>query len=109
MPKFLYIGTYTDEGLAGLQSDGATGRRAAVEALVADAGGRLEALYWAFGEDDVYCLVDLPDTVAAGAVTLAVGMSGGLRLRTVVLETAEEVDAALRGAAGLHYRPPGGR
>jgi uncharacterized protein with GYD domain len=109
MPKFLFIGTYTDEGLAGLQSDGAASRRAAVEDLVADAGGRLEALYWAFGEDDVYCLADLPDTVAAGAVTLAVGMSGGLRLRTVVLETAEDVDASLRGAAGITYRPPGGR
>jgi uncharacterized protein with GYD domain len=109
MPKFLFIGTYTDEGLAGLQGDGAVSRRAAVEELVAEAGGTVEALYWAFGVDDVYCLVDLPGTVAAGAVTLAIGMSGGLRLRTIVLETADDVDAALRGAAALRYRPPGGR
>lgn len=105
--KFLFCGTYTDVGLAGLQHEGAVSRRAAVEDLIASAGGTLEALYWAFGDNDVYCVADLPDTVAAGAVTLAVGMSGGVRLRTVVLETADEVDAALRGAGTLRYRPPG--
>jgi uncharacterized protein with GYD domain len=108
MPKFLFCGTYTDEGLAGLQHEGAAARRTAVEKLIESAGGTLEALYWAFGDDDVYCLADLPDTVAAGAVTLAVGMSGALKVRTIVLETAEDVDASLRGAKALAYRPPGG-
>jgi uncharacterized protein with GYD domain len=108
MPKFLFCGTYTDRGLAGLQHEGAAAHRTAVEELIASAGGTLEALYWAFGEDDVYCLADLPDTVAAGAVTLAVGMTGALRVRTVVLETAEDVDAALRDAKSLTFRPPGG-
>lgn len=107
MTRFLFCGTYTDVGLTGLQHEGAVSRRAAIEDLITSAGGTLEALYWAFGDDDVYCLADLPDTVAAGAVTLAVGMSGELRLRTVLLETADEVDAALRGAATLRYRPPG--
>ena len=105
--KFLFCGRYTDEGLAGLQHEGAAARRTAVEELIASAGGKLEALYWAFGEEDVYCVADLPDTVAAGAVTLAVGMSGALKVRTIVLETAEDVDAALRGAKALTYRPPG--
>lgn len=107
MPKFLFCGTYTEEGLAGLKHEGAAARREAVQELITSAGGTLEALYWAFGEDDVYCLADLPSTVAAGAVTLAVGMSRALRVRTVVLETAEDVDAALRGAEALTYRPPG--
>jgi uncharacterized protein with GYD domain len=107
MPKFLFVGRYTREGLAGLRREGAVARRAAVEELISSAGGTLEALYWAFGDDDVYCLADLPDTVAAGAVTLAVGLSGALTLRTIILETAEDVDAAFGGAASLTYRPPG--
>ena len=108
MAKFLFCGTYTDEGLAGLQHEGAAAGLSALEELIASAGGKLEALYWAFGDDDVYCLAELPDTVAAGAVTLAIGMTGALKLRTVILETAEDVDAALRGARTLTYRPPGG-
>jgi uncharacterized protein with GYD domain len=108
VPKFLFCGTYTEEGLAGLQYEGAAARRRAVQDLITSAGGTLEALYWAFGEDDIYCLADLPSTVAAGAVTLAVGMSGALKVRTVVLETAEDVDASLKGAKSLVYRPPGG-
>jgi uncharacterized protein with GYD domain len=107
VPKFLFCGTYTDEGLAGLQHAGAVAARSAVADLIASAGGALEALYWAFGDDDLFCLADLPDTVAAGAVTLAVGMSGGLRLRTILLETAEDVDASLRGAETLTYGLPG--
>lgn len=107
MPKFLFCGTYTEEGLAGLRHDGASNGRSAIEQLIAGAGGTLEALYWAFGDDDIFCLAELPDTVAAGAVTLAVGMSGGLRLRTILLETAEDVDASLRGAGALGFRSTG--
>ncbi len=70
------------------------------------AGGSVEALYWAFGDEDLYLVADLPDAAAAGGVTLAIGREGHLRLTTVFLETAEEVDAALRIARTL---PSGGR
>jgi len=72
-----------------------------VEAL----GGKVEAFYYAFGEDDVYVIVDLPDTAAGLALTLAVNASGAVRLTTVPLISAEEIDAASKKA--VNYRKPG--
>jgi hypothetical protein len=48
---------------------------------------------------------DLPDNVTAAAIGLAVGATGLTTVRTVVLLTPEEIDAA----AEKHpdYRPPG--
>ena len=108
MPKFLFCGTYTVQGLEELRRSGAGWSRSVVQELVEAAGGTLESLYWAFGHEDLYCVADLPDTVAAGAVTLAVAMRGDLRLRTVVLETTDDVDAALQGASRLGDAAPDG-
>jgi uncharacterized protein with GYD domain len=106
MPKMLWYGSYTQEGVRGLMSEGGTGRRKAVEELVASAGGRLEALYWAFGDSDVYLIAHVPDNATAAAISLAVGAVGAVHLTTVVLLTAEEVDEATKKS--LSYRPPGG-
>jgi uncharacterized protein with GYD domain len=104
MPKYLFIGSYTAEGARGVLKDGGTGRRAAVLELMASLGGKVEAYYFAFGSDDVYIIVDLPGPAAAAAGALAVAASGGASLRTVVLLTPEELDAATKLKAT--YRPP---
>ena len=105
MAKMLWYGSYTQAGVQGLMKEGATGRRKAVEQLVASAGGKLEALYWGFGDNDVYVIADLPDNATAAGVSLAVGAAGAIQLKTVVLLTAEEVDEATRKS--VTYRPPG--
>jgi uncharacterized protein with GYD domain len=105
MPKFLWRGSYSIDGAKGLIEDGATKRRADAEKALASVGGKLEALYWAFGEDDVYGIVDFPDNVTAGAVSLATAAAGVVRVKTVVLMTAEEVDEATRKSHD--YRAPG--
>ena len=68
-------------------------------------GGTLEAFYFAFGDIDAYVIVDVPDTEVATAVALAVNASGGATVKTVVLLTPEEVDAAAQRS--VDYRPPG--
>ena len=73
----------------------------AVETL----GGKLEATYYTFGQDDVIVIVDLPDNVAASALSLAVSASGLVRTKTTPLLTVEEVDKAL--AKSVNYRAPG--
>lgn len=105
MPKMLLYGTYTREGVQGLMKEGGTGRRKAVEQLVSSAGGTLEALYWAFGEHDVYVIADVPDNATAAGISLAVGAAGAVNLKTVVLLSAEDVDAATQKSVA--YRPPG--
>jgi uncharacterized protein with GYD domain len=61
----------TAEGAKGLLKDGDSGRRAAVEQLVKGLGGKVEAVYFAFGEVDAYVIADVPDAVSAVASSLA--------------------------------------
>ena len=105
MPKYLFISAYPAEGMRGLLADGGSARLDATRTTVESVGGRLEAMYYGFGDEDVYIICDLPDNTAAAAVSLAVGASGSIRSRTVVLLTPEEIDQATRRAVGL--RAPG--
>jgi uncharacterized protein with GYD domain len=106
MPKYLYTGSYTAAGAQGLLKEGGSGRRAAVEQLLRSVGGSLESFHFAFGSEDFFIVVDLPDSGAAAAGALTVGASGAVNVRTVVLLTPEEVDAAVKRSPS--YRPPGG-
>jgi uncharacterized protein with GYD domain len=105
MAKYLFQASYTSEGTKGLIKDGGTGRKNAVEQLIKSAGGKLESVYFAFGEDDVILIADFPDAVSAAAVSLTVGVSGAVRIKTTPLLTAEEIDEASKKS--LKYRPPG--
>ena len=104
MPKFLFEGSYTVEGVKGLRRQGGRGRREAVARAAHSVGGRLEQFYFAFGEHDVFAVADLPDNESAAAFALAVGEAGGVSVRTVVLLTPDEVDAAAKRS--VEYRPP---
>ena len=55
--RYLAQASYTAEGMKGLLKDGGTKRRAALEQMMASIGGRLEALYFGFGTDDVHLVV----------------------------------------------------
>jgi len=105
MPKFLIQGSYTFEGLKGLQKDKASGRKAAVSAAAEAAGGKLDAIYYCLGQDDVIVIVDLPDAVAATALSVTASASGLVHTKTTALLTVEEADRAL--AKSVSYRPPG--
>ena len=61
MPKFLVEATYTAEGHKGLAKDKASGRKAAITQAVKKLGGKLDAIYFCLGENDVLLIVDLPD------------------------------------------------
>jgi uncharacterized protein with GYD domain len=105
MAKYLVEAKYTLEGAKGLVREGGSGRRSAVEKMLAGIGGRLEGFYFGFGDVDAYVIVDLPDNAAATALALAVNQSGAATVRTVVLMTPEEVDQASRRT--VEYRAPG--
>jgi uncharacterized protein with GYD domain len=105
MPKFMIKASYTAEGTRGLLKDGGTGRRAAVQKLIESIGGKLEAFYFAYGEDDAYVITDVPDATSGIAVSLAVNASGAVRLSTIPLITPEELDAACKKS--VPYRAPG--
>lgn len=105
MPKFLWQVTYTVQGAAGLKKDGGSARRAVVQKLTEQFGGKLESFYFALGESDAFVVAELPDATTAAALSLAVNSAGGAHIRTVPLLTPEEMDAATKKT--VDYRPPG--
>ena len=105
MPKYLVQGSYTAEGAKGLLKDGGSKRQAAVEEMARSYGGKVEAFYYAFGDSDVFVIIDGPDNITAAAASLAVNAVGAVRLKTTPLLSAEKMDQAAKKSAT--YRPPG--
>jgi uncharacterized protein with GYD domain len=106
MAKYLVKANYSQDGLKGVIKGGGSARRAALAQAAQSVGAKLEAFYFAFGETDVYLIIDAPDNVSMTALTLTAGASGSVsHVETVVLLTPEEVDAATKKTVA--YRAPG--
>lgn len=105
MPKYLFQGSYTEQGVKGLVKEGGSKRREVMDQVANGLGGKLEAFYYAFGGDDLVIIVDLPSAIDATAVSLFINARGAFKSRTTVLITPEEVDAATKKT--VNYRPPG--
>jgi uncharacterized protein with GYD domain len=85
--------------------EGGSGRVEAAKQALGSVGGKLEAFYFSFGENDFYIIVDLPDNASTTAVSFVGNASGTFRIKTVVLMTPEEVDEAAKKS--VDFRPPG--
>jgi uncharacterized protein with GYD domain len=105
MAKYLLEVNYTLEGVRGVVAKGGSARKAAAQAAAKSVGGKVDSFYFAFGATDVFVVADLPDNAAAAALALAVTAGGGASVRTVVLLTPEEIDAATKQT--VKYSPPG--
>lgn len=105
MPKYLIQGSYTEQGVKGVLKEGGSKRKEAVEQMMKAMGGRVEALYYAFGSDDFVIIVDAPSQVDFIAAGLIANSSGMLNVRTTVLIAPEEIDEAVKRT--VKFRPPG--
>jgi uncharacterized protein with GYD domain len=105
MSKYLIQANYVGEGARGLLKEGGTSRREVVEKAVKSLGGTVEAFYYAFGETDVFTIIEFPDNASAAAFALTINASGAVTIKTTVLMTPEEVDEATKRTP--RYRPPG--
>jgi uncharacterized protein with GYD domain len=106
MQRYLIRGSYTSEGAKRLLDEGGSARREAAARLMESVGGKLEAFYFAFGENDLVAIVEAPSNVDASAAALAVAASGSLHVETTVLLTPEEIDEV--AGKSTDYTPPGG-
>ncbi|PYR95557.1 MAG: GYD domain protein [Acidobacteria bacterium] len=105
MAKFLITASYTSEGTRGLLTEGGSGRKAVLEKAIKGLGGTLEAMYFAYGDDDVLLIADVPNAVSGLALSLAANASGTVRVKTTPLITVEEIDAACK--TSVKYRGAG--
>ena len=105
MAKYLIEAAYTSEGAKGLLKDGGTKRRQAAEQAIKNAGGTLDAFYFAFGDCDAVVIIDAPDHASVAAATIAINASGAVHTKTTVLLTPQDIDQA--AGKTVKYTAPG--
>jgi uncharacterized protein with GYD domain len=105
VPKYLIEASYGSEGVRGVAQKGGSARSEIIEQLIASMGGKMESFHFAFGDADVYVIAELPSDEAVVALALAINQSSATKIRTVVLLTPEQVDAAAKMVP--EYQPPG--
>lgn len=106
MPKYLFQASYSREGVNGLLEVGGSARSKALRESVSSVGGNLEAFYYAFGEDDLIAIADLPDDAAATALSLRISAVGAVAVKTTVLLDPTVIDDAVK--LSVSYSPPPG-
>ena len=106
MPHYMIQAAYTPDawgGLARNPQDRAESIRPVIEAL----GGKLVSFYSSFGEYGALVIVEMPDYVAAAAVSIAASAGGAVdNVRITSLMTIKEGMEAMRKAGEAGYRPP---
>lgn len=110
MSFYLYQISYSKDAIKSMVAN-PSDREAAARKLIEALGGKLHHLFFAFGQYDVICLIEVPDdkTMMAGAA--AVASAGTVSASsTVKLMTSSEAMAAmaLAGKVTGAYKPPHG-
>ena len=104
MPNYLLQASYTPEAWARLVAN-PQDRTEAVRAPIEKLGGRLNTVFFAFGESDVVCILEMPNNVNAAAIAVAFAAGGAVRnVKTTPLMTAGEMLEALKKAGTTGYR-----
>ncbi len=109
MATYAVFFTYTSDAWARMIKNPGD-RTAAVRQLAGSLGGSLEFAYWMFGAHDGIVIVDVPDSVRAAALSVAVGSTGSFKhLETHELFTQDQLGQMLSHArdAAQAYQPPG--
>ena len=109
MPMFITYASYSQAGAKGL-IDKPADRSGAIKALIEKAGGKMIALYFTTGSNDVVLISEVADGSDAVAVGMAVAASGALsKIETVRAWTSSEFKAIAEKAAKVAgaYTPPG--
>lgn len=106
MPLYMAQLSYSPQAWAGLVQN-PENREEKVRGMLAEAGCTLHHLWYAFGEDDAFALIEAPDNITAASVAIAVASSGAFSsFKTTVLMTQEETLQALGKAAEFAYVAP---
>lgn len=106
MPHYLIRFSYPPETWARL-IEKPEDRREEIGKMIEPLGGTLHGYWYAFGDQDGYVVLELPDNVSAAAFLATIAASGAARVSTVPLVTVEETLKALEKAKSVGYRAPG--
>lgn len=107
MPHYMITGRYNADGAKALATEGGSARLEQARSLIESLGGNLEAMYFAFGKDDIVGFCEMPDDATAAAASIAVSSSSTVSVKITPLLTAEDLDAASGIVSQAAYRAPG--
>lgn len=108
MAHYMVQAAYTAEAIAAMVKN-PEDRAAAIRPVVEKLGGKLESIWFCFGDYDVVGISQMPDNVSAAAFAFAVSQSGKIKsFKTTPLMSTGDAVKAMKKAAGAGYRPPGG-
>jgi uncharacterized protein with GYD domain len=106
MPLYMCRFGYAPETWAGLVKQ-PENRKEVVGRILEDAGCRLHDLWYAFGDQDGFALIEAPDNTTAAGMEIAISSSGAFRtFETTVVMTQSELTEALEKAAEVAYTAP---
>lgn len=105
MPTYLFHGTYTSEGFEGLLKEGGTSRESAFKSVIESVGGTMDSAYFSLGRQAYYVMAQMPNEVAAAAVTLTCNASGRVKISAELLVSPQQVDEVTKMRPA--YRAPG--
>jgi uncharacterized protein with GYD domain len=104
MPYFCHQVSYTKEAWAKLMEN-PQDRLEAVRTPIEKLGGKLQISFFAFGAFDVLAITEMPDNIAAAALSMAFAGGGAVQsIQTTPLMTAAQAVEALRRAGPCGYR-----
>ena len=107
MPHYLIQGSYSAQGISGLISSPDV-RSEAIRQGIDGVGGKVESVYYCFGDYDVMAIFEIPDDVTMAALSMAVRSTGSVtKVKTTVLLSLNEGVEAADKASSIVYRPPG--
>jgi uncharacterized protein with GYD domain len=108
LAKYAFFFSYTSDAWARMINSPGD-RTAAVRQLADSAGGSAESAYRMLGTHDGILIADVPDSVSAAALSIAVTSTGAFKnVQTHELLTQQQVSQTLQLAKDAQvYRPPG--
>ncbi len=104
MPHYLIQVAYNESALQALVKN-PQDRIEAVRPAVENLGGKVKEGYFAFGDYDAVLLAEMPDNVAASALSIAFAAGGACRtVKTTPLLSSAEALEAFKKASRSGYR-----
>ena len=105
MAHYLLQISYTPEAWAALVRN-PQDRAEAVRGPIENLGGKTERIWLAFGEDDIVGVIEMPNNVAAAAISMAFSAGGACRrVKTTPLLSFQEGIDAMKKASQCGYKP----
>jgi len=108
MPHYLLQVSYTSKGLATLVNN-PQNRMDVLRPVFASLGGRLDGMWFSFGDYDLVMICQMPDNASVAAISMAISSGDAVKtVKTTPLMTMKEGMEAMKKATTTAYRPPSG-